>query len=109
VVAKNIWKMIKETFACIHMDDFSSFYNIWLSNDHMGWKWLSMLMVWDRATSMLRSGAPFPQRIVISVDGQKPTFAGYQAGGFADCVMGLKTDAKCRQYLIANTTWFKPA
>jgi hypothetical protein len=62
------------------MVDFNSFYNIWLSNDPMAsiitasflwslWKirndmhfqgrrWSSLLLVWDRATSMLRSWAP---------------------------------------------------
>jgi hypothetical protein len=28
VVAKQIWKTIRENFPCIHMDDFNSLYNI---------------------------------------------------------------------------------
>jgi hypothetical protein len=80
VVATQTWKMVRETFPCIHMVDFNSLYNIWLSNDPMasiitasflwslwkirndmhfqGRKWSSLLLVWDRATSMLRSWAP---------------------------------------------------
>jgi hypothetical protein len=49
------------------------------------------------------------QRSSLSVDGQKSTITGLQTDRItADCLEGLKTDAKRRQFFIENTNCYLP-
>jgi hypothetical protein len=49
------------------------------------------------------------QGVALSADGHKHAYAEYQEGRITvDCLAGLKYDAERRQFLIANTNWFRP-
>jgi hypothetical protein len=69
-----------------------------------------MMIIWNRATSLLRRWAPLLKEKQSPSNGEKSDFAGIQAGRIiADCMVNLKSDTERSQFLIANTNWFKPA